>query len=46
MHWRIVDAAQGQRAEGHIRVRDLLDMQPWGGSADIAMPTGLGHSSP
>lgn len=28
MHWRIVDAAEGQVAEGRIRVADLLDHQP------------------
>jgi hypothetical protein len=30
-HWRIVDAATGPVAEGHIRVGDLLDRQPWDG---------------
>jgi hypothetical protein len=29
LHWRIVDAADGQLDEGHIRVADLLDHQPW-----------------
>jgi hypothetical protein len=30
MHWRIVDAAAGAVDSGHIRVSDLLDLQPWG----------------
>jgi len=30
MHWRIADAATGRVAEGHVRVADLLDIQPWG----------------
>jgi hypothetical protein len=30
MHWRIVDAASGPVASGHVRVTDLLDIQPWG----------------
>ena len=29
VHWRIVDAADGRLDEGHIRVADLLDHQPW-----------------
>jgi len=29
MHWRIVDPAVGVIAEGHVPVRDLLDVQPW-----------------
>jgi hypothetical protein len=29
VHWRIVDAAEGRLDEGHIRVADLLDHQPW-----------------
>jgi hypothetical protein len=31
MHWRIVDAADGQLDEGRIVVADLLDHQPWPG---------------
>jgi hypothetical protein len=30
-HWRIVDAADGLGAQGHVEVRDLLDLQPWTG---------------
>jgi hypothetical protein len=45
MHWRIVDAARGQLAEGHIRVRDLLDIQPWGGKVEIASPISIGQAS-
>ena len=37
MHWRIVDAARGQLAEGHIKVTDLLEMQPWGGRPDLVV---------
>lgn len=29
MHWRIVDAADGQLDEGRILVTDLLAHQPW-----------------
>ena len=29
LHWRIVDAADGQLEEGHARVRDLIERQPW-----------------
>jgi hypothetical protein len=45
MHWRIVDAATGQLAEGHLKVRDLLDMQPWAGSPVIARPPAAGDST-
>jgi hypothetical protein len=31
MHWRIVDAADGLIAEGHVVVADLVDVQPWAG---------------
>jgi hypothetical protein len=34
MHWRIVDAATGLLASGHVRTADLLDIQPWGRSTD------------
>jgi hypothetical protein len=43
MHWRIVDAADGQVAEGHIRVRDLLDMQPWGSRVELAAAAAAGQ---
>ena len=37
MHWRIVDAADGLIAEGHVVVADLLDIQPWAGDGlDLA----------
>jgi hypothetical protein len=39
MHWRVVDAARGQLAEGHIKVRDLLDMQPWGSDVELTRQT-------
>jgi len=29
LSWRIADAAEGQLHAGHIRVKDLLDLQPW-----------------
>ncbi len=29
LHWRVVDPARGQLAEGHVRARDLVDHQPW-----------------
>jgi hypothetical protein len=32
MHWRIADASTGRRAEGHVKVADLLELQPWGES--------------
>ncbi|HYF47710.1 MAG TPA: DUF3556 domain-containing protein, partial [Acidimicrobiales bacterium] len=39
LHWRIVDAADGLLEEGHIRVRDLLDHQPWPdeGAIDVGL---------
>jgi len=37
MHWRIIDLADGQIAEGRFRVADLLDLQPWGGDYDIGL---------
>ena len=33
MHWRIVDAATGPVESGHVNVRDLLEIQPWGTSS-------------
>jgi Transmembrane protein of unknown function (DUF3556) len=45
MHWRIIDAARGQLSEGHIRVRDLLDIQPWGGGVDVAIPAAAGRAA-
>lgn len=35
MHWRIVDAATGLVAEGHVAAVDLLDVQPWGGELEL-----------
>jgi hypothetical protein len=29
MRWRIVDAASGELASGHVRVDELLARQPW-----------------
>lgn len=29
LSWRIADAAEGQLHAGHIRVKDLLHLQPW-----------------
>ncbi len=29
MHWRVVDAADGEVASGYVRVDELLDRQPW-----------------
>ena len=37
MHWRIIDLADGQIAEGRFRVADLLAVQPWGGDYDIGL---------
>jgi hypothetical protein len=42
MHWRIADAATGPIASGHVRVADLLDIQPWGdeaGTLDVGSKT-------
>jgi hypothetical protein len=29
MHWRVVDAVRGVIAEGHTRLSDYVDVQPW-----------------
>jgi hypothetical protein len=41
LHWRIVDAASGRLAEGHVRATDLLALQPWGGAETEAGRTAL-----
>ena len=28
-HWRVVDPARGQQAEGHEKAQDLVEHQPW-----------------
>jgi hypothetical protein len=35
LHWRVVDAARGQLAEGHVKAADLVDMQPWDHDAPL-----------
>ena len=30
MQWRVADAATGALRDGHVEIRDLLAMQPWG----------------
>jgi hypothetical protein len=29
MHWRVFDAVKGMIAEGHTRMADYVDVQPW-----------------
>ena len=29
LHWRVVDPARGQLAEGHVKAQDLVEHQPW-----------------
>jgi hypothetical protein len=29
MHWRVIDAVDGVVAQGHTRLNDYLDVQPW-----------------
>jgi Transmembrane protein of unknown function (DUF3556) len=40
MQWRVVDAAQGQIAEGHVKTADLLALQPWGGDLELSLEPG------
>lgn len=36
LQWRVVDAATGPISDGHIEVRELLELQPWGTVASSA----------
>lgn len=45
MHWRICDAADGLVAEGYVDVAALLELQPWGETAEPA-PGPLAGTAP
>jgi hypothetical protein len=36
LHWRIVDAAKGQIAEGHVSADDLVQEQPWSTAVSLS----------